>query len=494
MSARATGDDGARTEGGDASAPPDDVVARLAALERENATLRREVAEGRAALAASTRVGGADGIDLPGTALPPEPARRHRGRAAAAVVLVLLGALLAPLAVVAAWGQRELTDTDRYVATVAPLASDPVIQSAVAGRLTETVMAQIDVGALLDQAVGALEDQGLPPRATSALSALEAPLANGVEGFVRQAADRVVESDAFGSAWEQANRVAHEQLVAVMTGTGDGMVQIGKDGQLTVQLSGMIDLLKQRLVDRGLGIAANIPEVDATFTIMQTSQLVEVQNRYAQLVALGTWLPWVSLGLLAAGVLASRHRLRTLTVAGLSLAAAMVLLGVCLAVARGLYLDALSGTVERLDAAEHVFDQLVAFIRVSLRTVGVLGLVVALAAYLGGSSASARSLRGGISRGFARARDWGEGRGVTAGPVGTWIGAHRTFVRVAIVGAAAVVLLLASSPTPALVVVTALVAGVLVALAELVARPAVVQADGEPAAASPLATGTPPPR
>ncbi|GAB3170467.1 hypothetical protein GCM10027059_36970 [Myceligenerans halotolerans] len=433
--------------------PPDD-AARLAELERENARLRRRLDEAQA---------------MPEDAAS-RPAR-HRGRTAAAVVLITLGALLAPAAVVAAWVERTLTDTDRYVATVAPLADDPTVQSAVAGRLTEAVMARIDVGAVVDDVAAGLAAQDVPPRATTALTALEAPLTSGVESFVRRAADGVVRSEQFESAWDQANRVAHQQFVAAMRGTGSDVVQVGAEGQLTISLAGMIDVLKEWLAERGFGLAANLPTIDATFTIVETSQLVELRNRYAQLVALGTWLPWVALALLAAGVLAATHHLRALVATGLALVVAMLVLAVGLAIARGLYLDALSGQVARLDAAEVVFDQLVTFLRVTLRTVGVLGLAVALAAYLGGSSASARGLRAGIGTGLGRTRTWAEHRGVTAGPAGTWLGEHRGVVRTAVVALAAVVVLLASNPTPGLVVGVAVGAGLVITLIELLARP-----------------------
>lgn len=445
---------------------PPDAAARLAALERENAELRRRLDEVSPA---------------PDGGLPAGPGRpaRNRPRSAAAVVLILLGALLAPVAVVAAWAERTLTDTDRYVATVAPLAEDPTVRSALAGRLTSAVMERIDVGSLLDTVADGLKERDVAPRAVAALPALEAPLTSGVESFVRKTADRVVDSDEFAAAWEQANRVAHEQLVDVMRGEQGDIVQVGQEGQLTIQLSGMIDLLKDRLEARGLGLAANLPTINATFTIMETSQLVQIRNRYAQLVALGTWLPWIVLVLLGAGVIAALHHLRALVVAGLALVAAMLVLAAGLAVARGLYLDALSGVVLRLDAAEIVFDQVVSFLRATLRTVGVLGLVVALAAYLGGASASARGLRAGVGRGFGTVRAWAEGRGVSTGPAGVWLARYRGVARTAVVALAALVLLLASSPTPGLVVGVAVVAGLLIALIELLARPASV-AGGEP--------------
>ncbi|SMF21209.1 hypothetical protein L603_000400000370 [Cellulosimicrobium cellulans J34] len=448
-------------ETGPASA---DVAARLAALERENAELRRRL---------GTVAGdGSAGAGRPAAGTTPAVRRPHRRlRAVACAVLVTLGALLAPLGAVSAWAQRELTDTERWVATVGPLAADPVVQSAVAGRLTEVVMSRVDVGALVDDLVAGLEERDVPPRATRAVAALEAPLTSGVESLVHETATRLVESDAFEGAWLQANRVAHQQLVAVMRGEDGDVLQVGDDGTLSIQLSGLIDLLKERLVERGLDVAARIPSVDATFTVAQSAQLVVLQNRYAQVVTLTAWLPWLALALLAAGVLVANERSRALVVAGLALTAAMLALGIGLAVARGLYLGALSDRVLRLDAAEVVFDQAVGYLRLTLRTVGVLGLVVALAAYLGGRSESARSLRAGLSGLGARGRRWAEGRGVTSGPVGDWLGRHKTFVRVVVVAVAALVVLLAGTPTPGLVVGTALVAGLVLVVVELVARP-----------------------
>ncbi|MGN8245451.1 hypothetical protein ACTHAM_002570 [Cellulomonas soli] len=456
--------------------PSPTAAERLAALTRENADLRAQVA----ALSAAPPV-------PPATAAAEPPVRHHRARAFVSALLIVLGVLLAPVSVVVGWAQGELTDTDQYVATVGPLAQDPVIQSAIANRLTTEVMNQIDVGALLDDAVGALEEQGLPPRVTTTLSALEVPLTNGVRSFVLKAATRVVESDAFSTAWVEANRTAHEQMVAVMEGEPGSVLQIGSEGQLTIQLAGMIDMLKSRLVEGGFGIAANIPTVNASFTLVQTSELVRVQNAYRMLDMVGTWLPWIALLLIAAGVLTARHRSRALVVAGLSLAGAMLLLGLGLAIGRTVYLRALSDQVVRLDAAAVVFDQLVEFIRLSLRTVGVAALVVAAAAYLGGGSESARTLRAETARGFAAARGWAEGRGVSTGPVGSWLFRHKRLVRVVILALAGLVVLLAPTPTPPLVVTVALVAGALVALLELVARPPGAPAPaggGEEAAAS----------
>ena len=56
-------------------------------------------------------------------------------------------AVLAPLGVVAVWARNQVTNADRYVATVAPLAEDPAIQQAITDQITAQVFTYIDVGA-----------------------------------------------------------------------------------------------------------------------------------------------------------------------------------------------------------------------------------------------------------------------------------------------------------------------------------------------------------
>jgi len=80
-------------------------------------------------------------------------------------------------------------------------------------------------------------------------------------------------------------------------------------------------------------------------------------------------------------------------------------------------------------------------------------------------------MRAGIQKGFSTARGWGENRGVSTGPVGAWLFRYRAVLRVLIIVIAGAVILLAATPTPALIVVVALVAGLLIAVLELLARP-----------------------
>src|SRR6478752_5986474 len=116
--------------------------------------------------------------ELARTGQPPGPPSEptsggHAWRwVAASLVLVLL----APAAILATWTHDVVSDTDRYVEVVTPLASDPAVQAAVTTRVTDEIFTRLDVQAVTQDAVNALAARGLSPRATATLSALSTPL------------------------------------------------------------------------------------------------------------------------------------------------------------------------------------------------------------------------------------------------------------------------------------------------------------------------------
>jgi hypothetical protein len=188
-----------------------------------------------------------------------------------AVLLIVLGCVLAPLAGVAVWARNQVTNTDRYVATVAPLASDPAIQNAVADKITAQVFTYIDVKGLTTQALDALTSQGLAPRLGDQLRALAVPIDNGVESFTRTQVGKVVQSQAFADAWVQANRAAHEELVKALTGEGGGAITVEND-TVTLNMAAFVQVVKERLTASGFALAARIPQVNASFVLFQSGR------------------------------------------------------------------------------------------------------------------------------------------------------------------------------------------------------------------------------
>ena len=311
----------------------------------------------------------------------------------------------------------------------------------------------------------------LPPLVGQAVTSLQAPLQEAITGFIRKNVTKIVSSDAFENVWEEANRAAHEQIVATLRGDPDALAQISDTGTLTLDVTPIIEQVKTSLEQAGFTLVSRIPTINVTFPIASSADLVRLQSAYRLIDIVGGLLPYLSLALLAAGVLAAQHRSRALVVAGLSLAGAMLLLGIALTLGRSLYASSLPPTVQRVDTAVSIYDQFVSLLRIELRVGLVLGLLLAIIAFVAGGTTAARQLRASSSHASAWLRTAGDRRGISTGPVGVWLDQQRTLVRVVVISLAALALVLADRLTPAYVVGVFVVALVVLGLVTLAARP-----------------------
>ncbi|MFJ5922357.1 hypothetical protein ACIQF6_07045 [Kitasatospora sp. NPDC092948] len=379
-----------------------------------------------------------------------ERPRRHRARSFLAAVLIVLAAVLTPLGVVATWSRAQVTDTDRFVSTMAPLASDPAVQEAVADRATGAVMEQLPVSDLLNEV--APTDR---PALNALLGQVGSALTDGLTGFVHDQVLNVVRSDAFPGIWEGILRGAHAAFTNVLTGEGGGAAQVEGDA-VTLDLAPVIAQVKDRLVANGLGVAANIPEVHTDFVLVQSDTVKKARTGLRLLDLAGLWVP-VLAGLCAVGgiLLAARHRRATVTTA-LAMAVAAVLLGIGLTVFRALYLDRLPADVDRAAAAA-VYDTLVRYLRAAVRMLLALGVVIALAAWLSGPGRRAGWVRQLWQAGLGAVRRAAEGIGMRLGPVGRFVHLRKAWLGWGAVAVAAIVLLTWGYPTAAVVLRIAVV-------------------------------------
>ncbi|MEU6947738.1 hypothetical protein ABZ957_21250 [Streptomyces sp. NPDC046316] len=390
------------------------------------------------------------------------PVRRHRLRSFFAALLIVLGCVLAPLGIVAAWTADEVGDTDRYVETVAPLASDPDVQAAVANRVTGAVMEHIDLKDLLE---GVAPEQR--PLLEKALGRLGDSLEGAVRSFVHEKAEEVVSSDAFETVWTDANRAIHTSVVRALTGSGEGAVQI-KNDTVTLDLAPVIERVKTRLVDSGLTVAEKIPEVHTDFTILKSDDIGKVKTGFRLLQLMGLWLPVIAVLLAAGGVLLSVHRRRSLIAAALGFAGAALVLGIGLTVFRTVYLNALPDTVSQA-AAGSVYDALIRLLRTTVRMVVTLGVVLAVAAWLSGRGRSATVVRQLWHSGIAATRSTADRFGMRTGPVGPFVRRHRAWITWILVAAAILAYVLWSYPTGWVVLGLALALLFALAVAEFLA-------------------------
>ena len=429
--------------------------------------------------------GHAEGEARRAEAAEPRGRRRAGGhrfswRTPVAALLIILGCVLAPVSVLAVWTANQVSDTSRYVANVTPLIHDPAIQNALTSKITNEIVAKINVKGLTDQAAADLSQKGFT-RAGSLLQGVSGSLASGVQGFVHSRVQKIITGPRMAAAWVQVNRVASQQLVAVLSGRGGKNGAVGvSNGQVTLDLAPLEAVAKQDLVARGLTIADKIPIVHTTFALFPSKKLTKAQSAYRLINDLKIVLPIVTLVLLGLGVTAARGHRRALIGAGLGFAASMLVLGAGLAIARVFYLNSLPASASA-DAAAAAFDILVRFIRTALRSLLVVGLIVAVGAFFTGPSAAAVRTRSAFSSGLGWLRRGGESAGLSTGPVGTWTYAHRHGLRIAAVALAALIFVFWGHPTAAVTIVIAVLLLVALGLIELIGRPPPHHAPAPPA-------------
>jgi hypothetical protein len=394
--------------------------------------------------------------------------RRFGWRAPVATLLILLGCVLAPVSVIGIWTANQVSDTNRYVANMAPLIQSPPIQNALTDKITNAITSNLDLQGYVNQATGALDTRGLN-RVSTLLQSVGPSIVSAVTGYIHNIVHGLVTSQQFANAWVQVNKVGHQTLVTALSG-GKGAVST-QNGQVVLDLAPFINIVKQDLSARGFTLVDKLPPIHPTVQLFSSKDLTKAQTLYRLINALKVVLPILSLLLIGAGVYIAKSHRRALIAAGLGFAASMLVLGIALQIARSIYLNSVPESVLPSDAAAAAYDTLVRFIKEGLRAMLVVGLVVALAAFFTGPSRTAVTTRHRIASGFAWLRTSAERKGVSTGPVGNWTYSHRKGLRVSVVALAAVIFVFWGQPSAALGIVLAIVALVLLGLIELVGQP-----------------------
>lgn len=372
-----------------------------------------------------------------------------RGRRVAVALLLIVACIFAPLSVLAVWTKNTLLDTDEYVSTVGPLARNEAIIDAAAANITAALVSETDVEAKVKDA--------LPPRADFIAPAV----ASSLETVVNQLAVKVLSSDQFEAVWERANRRAHDQVVDVLTGNG-GKTITTKNGEVAVNLGPVVDRVRKRLDSLGIDVfsGAEAKRISPRFVVFQSDDLKEAQSITDLLQKGAIVLPIVTLLLFAAAIALSRGRRKTVLDAGLGLAIGMLFILAAFNVGRSFYLDAVKSA--NRDAAAAVYDQVLNFLKLSARTGAVLGILIALGAWLAGPSSLAVRLRS-LVRG-------GEDRQLATEGFAGWVARSRTAIRVTLIGLGVVVLVLWNHPKPVTLLLITIVVLIGIAAAEVLAR------------------------
>jgi hypothetical protein len=288
-----------------------------------------------------------------------------------------------------------------------------------------------------------------------------------VNSAVAAGVSKAVASPAVETVWVQANRIAHQGIVKVLSGSGNGALSL-VNGYVVLNLGPIIAQVKDYLVAHGLSIASNIPAINATYPLFEAKNLSKAQEIYRLDLTLKWVLPLLVLVFLVVGIYVARNRRRALIGAMLGLAGAMLFLGIGLQIVRAIYLNSVPTTTLPADAAAVAFDTLVRFLRQGLRVVAVVTLVIAIAAFFIGPSRGAVRSRRAVRSGIDRVRTLTERAGLRTGPVGEWTGAHKTILRIGAVALVGIIFVFWGQPTVGVVIFLVVLLLVLLGLIELI--------------------------
>jgi hypothetical protein len=313
----------------------------------------------------------------------PTAPSRSRSHRAAALALIAAASVLAFFAVFAVWVNRQALNTDNFTDSSTKLLENDAIRSELSGYLADQLYANVDVTAEVRRA--------LPPRL--------APLAGEIAGALQQvtptAIDRLLQRPRVQILWKEANRRAHRRLIDVVNGGSDAVST--QNGDVTLDLSAILTQAEQRF---GVGgrVAGQLPPDAAQIVILRSDQLSFAQDSVNFLRALAIVLPAVAILMFALAVyLARGWRREALRAAGFGLAFA----GAAALVARTLAGDAIVNALATTEAVQPAVRAAWTIETSLLEQAAVAtlayGIVVFLAAWLGGPTRLAVSIRRGLA-------------------------------------------------------------------------------------------------
>ena len=309
-----------------------------------------------------------------------EPVKKRR---TLPIVLMILATLIGAVSVLALWVKRQALETSTWVETSTELLEDAAIQEALSDFIVNTIYENVDVDGEIAKA--------LPPRA----QILAAPIAGGLRQVADRATLQALESEKVQGLWEDANRVAHERLLALIEDQGEYVSTTG--GEVTLDLTAVVSDVAAG-VGIGGDVASKLPEGAAEIEILQSDELDAAQKGVKLLRTLAWFLTALALVLWGLAIyLARGWRREMLRAVGFS----FIAIGVLDLFARNAGGDAVVASLSESSTADaavlNAWEIGTSLLKETAESLIIYGLVMVAAAWLGGPSRVATSIRHGIT-------------------------------------------------------------------------------------------------
>jgi hypothetical protein len=302
-----------------------------------------------------------------------------RGRRRAVKALVALGAVLAFFSVFAVWVERQALNTSDWVNTSDKLLQHPTVRTAVANYLVDQLYANVNVESQL---------KSILPGDTKQLAG---PVSGGLRQVAGDGADQLLQTSTAQTLWEDANRTAHEQLVAVLENKGEAVST--DNGNVSLNLGSLVTNLANQ-VGIGANLADKLPPDAGQIQILRSDQLKTAQNIAVAVKGLAlvlSILTFLAFGL--AIYLSREQRWVTVLFCGVGLIAAGFAVIVARHIAGGIVVGQLVSNDSVRPAADATWSIATSLMISIATTVIVVGVLFLAAGWLASPTSSARASR-----------------------------------------------------------------------------------------------------
>lgn len=302
-----------------------------------------------------------------------------RGRRRVVRGLVILGSVLAFLSVLGIWTERQALNTDDWVGTSGRFLENETIRAELGEYLVDQLYENVDVRKELEEIL---------PDDTKDLAG---PAAGGLRQVAGQGAERVLETSTAQELWEEANRTAHEQLLAVLENKKEAIST--DEGNVSLNLGQLVTNLAEQ-VGIGESLAEKLPADAATIEILKSDELKTAQDIAIAIKGLALLLSILTFVCFGAAIYLSREgRWVTVLLSGIGLIAAGFAVIVLRQIAGGIVVDQLVKTESVKPAGEAAWSIGTSLMTSIATTVIVIGVLFLIAGWLSSPTNGARATR-----------------------------------------------------------------------------------------------------
>ncbi len=314
---------------------------------------------------------------------PPE--MRHRVKVR---ILVIVASILAFLAIFTSWIDRQLLDTNQWVHTSGRLLEDKEISDAVATYSVDQLYANVDVTKLVKK------------RLPSDLQQVASPVSAGIREVATRAAIRAFQSQRVQNLWQDANRVAHTQLVAILEDKSQAVSS--QNGKVVLDLKPIVYQLADRLgfkkqVANAVAKGEETGNLKPGFGELEVADSQELDTARTVTKILNGLAWFFTIGSLALFVLAmwlGKGRDWVIVLGyGLGLIAAGLAAIAVRATLKGPFVDSLAKTEDARIPAQHAWDIGTSLLHSIASSVIIYGILFVIASYLASPQNGAVSIR-----------------------------------------------------------------------------------------------------